>query len=118
MILGTLLLAATTFFSNGPHGGRAAALAGAPSDARVLYAGTVAGVLRSNDGGVTWVRTAPGIENVTLLAVDPADPNTVYAVMTIHEYSGRVFKSSDAGASWTQMPLPAGISPVALFVTE
>lgn len=117
MILGALLLA-STFFSFGPHGGRIAALAAAPSDARVIYAGTQAGVLRSNDAGTTWLRTGAGIENVTLLAVDPADANTVYAVMTVDEWNGRVFKSVDAGATWTQLPLPSGVSPVALSVPE
>lgn len=115
MILGALVLLAT-FTSHGPHGGRATALASAPSDTRILYAGTSSGVLRSTDSGATWTRTGDAIGNVTRLAVDPADPNTLYVVETVSETRGRVFKSTDAGATWTRMALPDALDPTAVLV--
>jgi photosystem II stability/assembly factor-like uncharacterized protein len=87
-----------------------------PTDTRVLYAGTSSGVLRSTDSGATWARTGGAIDNVTRLAVDPADPNTLYVVETVSETRGRVFKSTDAGATWTRLPLPEAIDPSALLV--
>jgi photosystem II stability/assembly factor-like uncharacterized protein len=92
-------------------------LAVAPSDAGVLYlAGSEARpdcqppysakVLRSDDGGVSWIDVSTGVprEIATVVAVDPRSPHTVYAG------TGRVFasggdgvwKSTNGGASWSR----------------
>src|SRR5206468_343564 len=51
----------------------------------VLYAGTASvvgdnrsGVLKSTDGGTTWVKTGFGWD-VNALAIDPSTPTTIYA---------------------------------------
>jgi photosystem II stability/assembly factor-like uncharacterized protein len=74
-------------------------LAQAPSDAKILYAGTWEGVYRSTDAGATWKSISPQgsqeIHEVESLAVDPVDPNIVYAG-TWH----LPWKTYDGGNSW------------------
>jgi len=74
----------------------------APSDPRVLFAGTLSGVFRSTDAGAAWTQISPlseplsrEIHEVESLAVDPANPDIVYAG-TWH----LPWKTSDGGASW------------------
>jgi photosystem II stability/assembly factor-like uncharacterized protein len=117
MLLVSLLLAATlgSWTSNGPGNGSATALVSATPDARILYAGTSAGVFRSDDRGRTW-RNASGIageplRNVTLLSVHPSDPDILFAVKQLHEYWGEVYRSLDGGAHWTLVPLPTPLLP-------
>jgi photosystem II stability/assembly factor-like uncharacterized protein len=54
------------------------------------------------------------VSDVLSLAIDPADPSTVYAGVR----GGGVFKSSDGGGTWTAINdgLPAGIVVNALAV--
>lgn len=88
------------------------ALAQAPSDPRVLYAGTGegfgnadaiagAGVFVSTDGGTTWsarpASYAAGMRSVNRLAVSPYDARVVLAATTTG-----LFRSADGGASWTR----------------
>ncbi|MGD0901779.1 MAG: transcriptional regulator [Terracidiphilus sp.] len=74
-------------------------LAQAPSNPRLLFAGTLEGVFRSSDGGSSWKRISPPgsreIHEVESLAVDPVDPNIVYAG-TWH----LPWKTADGGKSW------------------
>ena len=74
-------------------------LAQAPSDAKILFAGTLAGVFRSTDDGATWSQISPPenkeIHEVESLAVDPTDPQIVYAG-TWH----LPWKTEDGGATW------------------
>ena len=78
------------------------ALAQAPSDPHILYAGTLQGVYRSNDSGATWTRISPTtgpesheIHEIESLAVDPGNPDVVY-VGTWH----LPWKTTDGGQTW------------------
>jgi photosystem II stability/assembly factor-like uncharacterized protein len=77
------------------------ALAVHPGDARILYAGTVAGVFRSGDGGASWVASSAGMAGgaVHALAVDPGNPAVVWASADepgpLH-----VYRTADGGAIW------------------
>jgi len=75
------------------------ALTQAPSDPKVLIAGTLKGVFRSEDGGVQWNQISPAgsmdIHEVESIAIDPKDPRTVYAG-TWH----LPWKTTDGGANW------------------
>jgi photosystem II stability/assembly factor-like uncharacterized protein len=77
-------------------------LAQAPSDARILFAGTLQGVFRSTDRGVSWTLISPKgsteIHEVESLAVDPKNPQIVYAG-TWH----LPWKTTDGGAHWTNL---------------
>ena len=81
------------------HGKSIRALALYKGNSNVLVAGALDGVYRSNNGGDTWERLSPAhsadIKNIESIAVDPKDPNTVYAG-TWH----LAWKTSDAGANW------------------
>ena len=50
----------------------------------------------ASSGANQWTPIGPDGANVTVLAVDPANPSTVYAGTT----SAGVFKSTDSGATW------------------
>jgi len=68
-------------------------------DSSILVAGALDGVYRTKDGGDAWERLSPAnsaeIKNIESIAVDPKDPNTVYAG-TWH----LAWKTSDGGANW------------------
>jgi photosystem II stability/assembly factor-like uncharacterized protein len=82
------------------------------------------GVFRSTDGGESWQKVLYKDENTGAvdLAFDPANPQTVYAVLWAArqgpwengEWSGAgsgLFKSTDGGSTWQQLsgglPTPA-----------
>ncbi len=75
------------------------ALTAAPSDPKMMVAGTLQGVYRSADGGQSWKMISPldstEIHDVQSVAVDPKDPNIIF-VGTWH----LPWKSVDGGANW------------------
>ncbi len=95
------------------------ALAVAPSDPKVIYAGTGEadirsnlssgnGVYKSTDGGQTW--TNMGLHDsrqISRIVVDPQNADVVYVGALGHAYGPNnergVYKSTDGGASWTRV---------------
>ncbi len=102
------------------------AIAVAPSNPNVIYAGTGEqtglylparglgsfffgrGILKSSDGGTTWALEGNAQfdrRTTTRIVVDPADADTVYAAIApgeldgLHDNAG-VWKSTDGGANW------------------
>jgi photosystem II stability/assembly factor-like uncharacterized protein len=75
------------------------ALVQAKSDSKVLIAGTLKGVYRSDDRGEHWKQVSPAgsteLHEVESIAIDPADTNTIYAG-TWH----LPWKTTDGGAHW------------------
>jgi photosystem II stability/assembly factor-like uncharacterized protein len=90
----------------GMEGQGVRAFAIAPSDPRVLVAGTLGGIFRSSDAGASWQRISPPdheeIRNLDSVAIDPASPDVVYAG-TWH----LPWKTSDGGRTWA--PIHAGM---------
>jgi len=78
------------------------ALEAAPSDPKLLVAGTLKGVYRSNDGGEHWQLISPEgsqeIHEVESIAIDPANPQVIYAG-TWH----LPWKTIDGGTNWTSI---------------
>jgi photosystem II stability/assembly factor-like uncharacterized protein len=71
----------------------------APSDTDVVYLTTHSdGVLKSEDGGLSWRPTSgeTPIPSLRDLAVSPASPDTVLAAGAI----GGLFRTANGGASW------------------
>ncbi len=101
----------------GPHrGGRTVGAVGVPQQPNVFYIGVNnGGVWKTTDGGNRWTNISDGFfktGSVGSIGVSWSDPNVVYVgmgegpvrgVMTSH--GDGVYKSTDAGKSWTQMGL-------------
>jgi photosystem II stability/assembly factor-like uncharacterized protein len=98
-----------------------------PANPRVLYAamwrmqrfpwgmssgGGKSGLWKSSDGGDTWtdISANPGLPNTALgrigIAVSPVNPRRVYATVEAPDSAGQprggIFRSDDAGATWTR----------------
>lgn len=65
--------------------------------------GPGSGIMRSTDGGGSWVRIDEGLPrplgNVGI-AVSPVDGSRLYAIVEANEEVGGLYVSSDAGQSW------------------
>ena len=74
----------------------------------VVLAGTDRGLYRSDDAGQSWrlVDSALSGYNVWALAVDPQDPQTMYAGTGIPTPAG-LFRSRDRGVTWEKRPMKA-----------
>src|ERR1700733_3824563 len=84
---------------DGMKGQSIRALSQAPSDAKIFIAGTLRGVLRSEDSGVHWNQITPAgsmdLHEGESIAIDPKNPQTIYAG-TWH----LPWKTTDGGANW------------------
>jgi photosystem II stability/assembly factor-like uncharacterized protein len=70
----------------------------APSNAQIAYIGTSgSGVYRSSDGGQTWQSAGLSSYTVYSLAVDPTNPNLVYAATDLY---GSLLVTTNGGKSW------------------
>ena len=78
-----------------------------PTNSQTVYAGTWGGVFKSTNGGASWTAANSGMtidQVISSLAIDPTNSQTVYArAFTVESGSdsGKVFKSTNGGASWT-----------------
>jgi hypothetical protein len=84
-----------------------------PNTPSIMYAGASGGgVWKTTDGGATWRPLGDFLPSISVhwLALDPKDPETIYAgtgdnvgaTFTIR--GAGIFKSSDSGASWSVLP--------------
>jgi hypothetical protein len=92
------------------------ALAANPREAGTLYAGAFGSLLngvlfKSTNAGGTWTAVNQGLENfvVIAIAIDPGTSTTIYVgtmafgpAPGLPPPSGAVFKSADAGATWSK----------------
>src|SRR5579864_1261901 len=81
------------------HGKSLRALSIAASDPKILVVGALDGIYRSRNGGHDWERISPEnhaeIKNIESVAIDPVNPDTIYAG-TFH----LPWKTEDGGRSW------------------
>lgn len=82
-----------------------------PANPDIVYSGYLpkpfqdwAMVRKTTDGGFSWrtVLSVPQSSGITSVAIDPGDPDTLYAGSTGKE-GGAVYKSTDGGASWARL---------------
>jgi photosystem II stability/assembly factor-like uncharacterized protein len=78
------------------------ALAVDPGSPSTLYAGTTGGVFKTTNGGASWALLPGPPGEPQFIAVDPTSPSTLY----VSVYEANVYKSIDAGISWTKIVSP------------
>jgi photosystem II stability/assembly factor-like uncharacterized protein len=106
---------------SGPNGANTSALAVAPGNPAILYAGVnvfgggnVPAVVKSTDGGATWSPAGAGLSSgISGLGVDPTNPNVVYAGTSF-----QVYKTTDGGASWAPASNGINFGSVISFVFD
>lgn len=112
----TALYSGLEYRELGPfRGGRSAAVTGVPGQPKLFYMGaTGGGVWKTTDGGTTYENISDGYfgGSIGAVAVAPSDPNVLYVgggEVTVrgNVSSGYgVWKSTDAGDTWTHVGLP------------
>ncbi len=91
----------------------------APSDPNIIYVASGEGLQRpdlsvgngiykSNDGGKTWTHLGlRDSEQISALAIDPHDPNRIFAAVLGHPYGPNpergIFRSTDGGQTWQKV---------------
>ena len=76
-----------------------------------VWTGTNGGIFKSTDGGNTWRKLTTGLpsdpDGVVLaeLAVAPSDPNRLYATVNSTRGAAGIYRSDDAGESWTRISM-------------
>ena len=95
-----------------------------PLNSQIIYVGTTGAyggsgdlqdipgsIFKTTDGGASWTAVNTGLTNTSILslAIDPANSKVVYAGTSmwigdvVAGTCGRVFKTTDGGASWTKI---------------
>jgi photosystem II stability/assembly factor-like uncharacterized protein len=107
------------------RGGRTRAAAGVPSQPNVFYVGQVnGGVWKSDDYGRTWnpIFDHESTQSIGAIAVAPSDPNIIYVASGegLHRpdlsVGNGIYKSTDAGKTWTHLGLRDGFQIPALAI--
>src|ERR1700732_1312001 len=107
------------------RGGRTVAITGVPHDPNVYYIAAVnGGVWKTTDTGNTWepIFDSEGTGSVGAISVAPSDPNVIYVGSgeglqrpDLSTGDG-VYKSMDAGKTWTHLGLPDAQQITAILV--
>jgi photosystem II stability/assembly factor-like uncharacterized protein len=96
------------------RGGRTRAAAGVPDESNVFYVGQVdGGVWKSTDYGRTWnpIFDEQDVQSIGAIAVAPSDSNIIYVASGegLHRpdlsVGDGIYRSSDAGKTWTHLGL-------------
>ncbi|MEM1120942.1 MAG: glycosyl hydrolase, partial [Bacteroidota bacterium] len=69
-----------------------------------LGGGPGSGMHKTTDGGKTWTKINKGLPTVDIgrigLAISPADPEIIYAIVEAAQGKGGFYRSTNRGASW------------------
>jgi photosystem II stability/assembly factor-like uncharacterized protein len=96
------------------RGGRVVAVSGVAGDAATFYFGSVGGgVWKTTSAGTTWTPIFDGqpIASIGAIAVAPSNPNIIYVgtgetdIRSQIGFGDGVYKSTDAGKTWTNTGL-------------
>jgi photosystem II stability/assembly factor-like uncharacterized protein len=82
----------------------------------LIDGGPESAIYKSNDGGASWRKLEQGLPKVDLgrigLAISPARPDTVYAIVEAEGEEGGFFRSTDAGGNWEKRSSYVASSPM------
>src|SRR5258706_14336275 len=71
-----------------------------PKHSSTIYGATSHGILKSTDGGASWIMANTGLGDsnlfVNMLAIDPVNPSNVYPLVAT-----RVLKTTNGGENWS-----------------
>ncbi|MEM8527548.1 MAG: glycosyl hydrolase [Bacteroidota bacterium] len=74
--------------------------------AAYMGGGPGSGIHKSTDGGETWTKLKSGLPGSNLgkigIALNPHNPDVIYAAIELDRRKGGVYKSTDRGASWSK----------------
>ncbi len=72
----------------------------------LLGGGPESAVYKTTDGGASWRKVTKGLPKVDIgrigLAISPADPDVVYAIVEAAQDEGGFFRSTDRGETWSK----------------
>ena len=79
-----------------------------PAESKTLYIGGPSGVWKSPDSGQSWAAMNNGLTslNIRTLAMSPRDSHMLF----VGTNGSGLYRSTDAGTSWTPLPLTAAAS--------
>jgi len=96
------LFFATPHWSNQSSGVTARLRGVSAVSERVAWAsGSGSTVLRTNDGGTRWQKLTVTNDNVDFRDIDAVNAETAYVLSVGNGPASRIYKTSDAGATWT-----------------
>jgi len=96
------LFFATPHWSNQSSGVTARLRGVSAVSERVAWAsGSGSTVLRTNDGGTRWQKLTVTNDNVDFRDIDAINAETAYVLSVGNGPASRIYKTSDAGATWT-----------------
>ncbi len=72
----------------------------------LIDGGPESAIYKSTDAGASWRKITEGLPEVDMgkigLAVSPADPDVIYAIIEAQRDKGGTFRSTDRGESWSK----------------
>jgi photosystem II stability/assembly factor-like uncharacterized protein len=105
-------------------GGRTRAIVVHPTNPDVMYAGCVSGgIWKTTNGGQSWYPLTDVLGNLAVcsIAMDPTNPDILFAgtgegwANVDYIAGGGLYKTTDGGASWTQMTINSKTMPSPSF---
>ena len=81
------------------------ALASAPSNSQIIWAANYYSLYHTTDGGQNWITNSANIGSgeITSIAINKANPNIVWITKSGFYSTSKVYKTTDAGVSWTNI---------------
>jgi PKD repeat protein len=100
-------------------GGTLTVLNVAPSNPAYIYAGGTSNLSMTSNGGTTWTNIVlPGSGTLTHVEISLTDPNKIWITYSGYNANSKVYKSKDAGHTWTNLSATLPNLPVNCVVNQ